>query len=433
MKTKIMQLLFLLCLVCGVRANKLTLPLNEAKRLALEQNQSLKIAEDRYKASLAQVKQSDAKNAPQIGLELKPTTSIRDGLSLRTQVGLSFSQPRTGSPQMAKLEKISRFDLEIADRALEEVQRQLLWEVETAYFNLLKAEQLLLARDEGVRRAQAQLQTAELQEELGVGTRLDVMRMQVSLSRSKQSQLEAQNNVRRACLNLAILVGLPLETTFITSSPELTVKIPALDQALGLITSHSEILDQYVAVEKAKLALEEVQRQKEMKFALVSNYNIEWGTLSLGMDKDSLSGNIAFQNSRSQTSNWEVGVQASWNLADGGGRDAAILEAEKLLASQRGQLQSKLTELEQKLRGLYLDLEVAEAKLQTSEANLKTAKEAWNVAKLKYDNDAGSVSELLDVEVTLVEAQTEYINTYFDHLLKQSELRFNLCLEEEVL
>ena len=432
MRTKIMQLFFLLCFLCGAMASDLNLPLNGAKRLALEQNEALQTAKNQYLANLARIKQSEAKLEPQIGMDLKPSTNIGDNVSLRTQISFSFSQPNPSSPELVANLKTNQLDLQIANRSLKEAQRQLLWQVETAYFNLLKAEQLLVASTEGVRRAESQLKTAELQEEVGTGTRLDVMRMQLALSRSKQGQLEAQNNVRKVSSQLALLLGLPAETRFVPSKPEAKVEIPPLEEAFALLANRSEVMDLQAAVQKAELAVEQAQRQSEMKLSLVSNYNKGWGDLSLGVDKYSFSGNLALQNRQSQSPGWDIGVQASWKLADGGGAAAAVEEAELLLASHRGQLKSKNSDLEQELCSFYWDLEAAEAKLKTSAINLNTTKEAWDVAKLKFDHDAGSASELLDVEVSLVEAQTEYINASFDYLSKQRQLLYNLCLEGEV-
>lgn len=435
---KRMQLLFVLLLVCIGRGivSEIDLSLTEANRLALEQNQSLQITKEQYKASLARVKQSEAKNSPQMGIELKPSTGIGGGnTSLRTQIGFNFSQPLPGSPDLIAATKINDLDLRLADRGLQETRRQLLWQVETAYYNLLKAEQLLLASNEGVRRAEAQLKTSQLQEEVGTGTRLDVMRMQVALARSKQGQLEAQNNVRKASSALTFLLGLPADTIFKTSKPESSSEIPPMKKAFALIANRREVFELEAAVQKAKLALEQAQRQKEMKLSLVSSFTQGKGDLSLGIDKQSINGNIAVAplQKSSQPAGWEIGVQASWNLADGGAKDAAIEEAEAFLASQQGQLLNKMTELEQEIRSLYWDLEAVQAKLNTAEANLNTTKEAWDVAKLKFDSDAGSASELLDVEVSLAEAQAEYINAYFDFLIKQRQLLFNLCLEGEVL
>jgi outer membrane protein TolC len=432
---KKIQLFLLLVLALGSKgiANEIELSLTEAKRIALEQNKSLQVAEQQYQAGLARVKQSEAKNSPQIGLVVKPTTSIGENASVRGQVGLNFSQPYPSSPDLAAAIKTHEFDLQIAERARKEAQRQLLWQVETAYFNLLKANQLLAATDESLRRAKAQLETSQLQEEVGTGTHLDVMRMQVALARSKQSQLEAQNNVRKASANLALLLGLPVDSAFITSTPA-SSEVPSQNEALTMVADRSELLDLEAAVEKAKLALEQVQRQKEMKLSLISSYNHGKGDLSLGIDKNSISGSIQVSpNSLPQSGQWQIGIEARWDLADGGAGDASIREAQAIVFGQQEQLQNKAIELEQEIRSLYWDLEVVESKLETADANLNIAKETWDIAKLKFDNGVGSASELLDVEVSVAEAQAEYINTYFDWLIKQRQLLFNLCSEGEVL
>ena len=70
------------------------------------------------------------------------------------------------------------------------------------------------------------------------------MRMQVSLSRSRQSQLEAENNVRKANATLANLLGLSPETVLKTSIPDLQVTIPPLEEALSLLERRKEVLDQ---------------------------------------------------------------------------------------------------------------------------------------------------------------------------------------------
>ena len=97
------------------------------------------------------------------------------------------------------------------------------------------------------------METAKIQEEAGTGDRLDVMRMQVSLSRSRQSQLEAENNVRKANATLANLLGLSPETVLKTSIPDLQVTIPPLEEALSLLERRKEVLDQKAAIKKQNL------------------------------------------------------------------------------------------------------------------------------------------------------------------------------------
>ncbi|HQD40963.1 MAG TPA: TolC family protein, partial [Bacillota bacterium] len=417
----------MLIVVCTAAFAEEVITLQEAKKIALEQSRLVQLAEDQYQANRARVQLNQARNEPQLGISLRPSTTISGDKPLQAQIGLSFSQPLPGSFALQTAKKTNELDLKMAERGLAESKRQLLLQVETAYFNLLKAEQILFASKEGVKRAQAQVETAKIQEEAGTGIRLDVMRMQVSLSRSRQSQLEAENNVRKANATLANLLGLSPETVLKTSIPDLQVTIPPLEEALSLLERRKEVLDQKAAIKKAELALDEALRNKEMNLSLFTSYSPNKSDLSVSVDRDKISANLTLsplQDTRS--SGWQIGAEARWDLADGGAKDAAVAEAQAQLASQKKQLFNLMTELEQEIRNSYWDLEAARVRLETAEANLKTSQEAWNVAKLKYDYGSGSASELLDFEVALTEAETEWINANFDYLLKQRQLLYKL-------
>jgi outer membrane protein TolC len=412
-----------------------SISLSEAQKLAQEQNQGLKIAQDQYQTSQARVQQSQAKNSPQIGLSLKPSTGIGPGSSLRAQFGLDFTKALPGSSALAVADKTNQLDRQIADRALAEARRELMLQVETAYFNLLKAEQILVARDENLKRSELQLKTSQLQEKAGTGTKLDVMQMQVALSESKQSHLEAQNSVRKTSAALAILLGLPSDAEIKVSKPELKIQIPSLDEALTLLNNRSEVLDQQAAIEKAQLAVGEAERQKEMELSFFGSLSQEKGDLTLNLSRQNVGANLSLDplQETNVSSGWQVGVQASWDLVDGGVKDAAIAETQFQLSGEKGRLTQLMTQLEQEIRALYWDLEALQARVKTAEDNLSTSKEAWNAAKMKFEYGSGSASEVVDFEVALTEAETGLINANFDYLLQQRQLLFNLCLEEETL
>ena len=158
----------MLIVVCTAALQKRLLLYKKLK--TLEQSRLVQLAEDQYQANRARSTAKPGQERTAAGNQPQAKHNHKRDKPLQAQIGLSFSQPLPGSFALQTAKKTNELDLKMAERGLAESKRQLLLQVETAYFNLLKAEQILFASKEGVKRAQAQVETAKIQEEAGTGT-----------------------------------------------------------------------------------------------------------------------------------------------------------------------------------------------------------------------------------------------------------------------
>ncbi|MEM6831059.1 MAG: TolC family protein, partial [Bacteroidota bacterium] len=118
-----------------------------------------------------------------------------------------------------------------------------------------------------------------------------------------------------------------------------------------------------------------------------------------------------------------LGLSASIPVFDGFLKSNRI-QQNKL---QIKQVQSQMTYLKKSI-----DLEIEQSRinlnsqvetLDVQRQNVALAQEVYDITKMKYQEGVGSNSEVIDADTSLKEAQTNYLNSLFDAITSEIELK----------
>lgn len=306
---------------------------------------------------------------------------------------LLYSGGRTGAAM-----DIARSYRDASSSQLAEQLSEIEFQVKSAYYQALFAQELVGAANEALAQAERFLEQERLRHEAGRASELDLMRAEVGRENLRPRLVEAQNASQLASLNLLRLVGLPL-TQKVRLSTSLEVPAGAagtgadpleLHQrpALDALASQVEIKESQVRVAKGEF-LPSVALQmnygRQMfptdAFRLDGQWRTDWSA-TVGVQIPIFNGlkrkaeldraRVELEQARLQLTQVRKQVELEYEQARGErGRALAEIEARGRTVAQAERVHD-LTALRYE-RGLATQLEVSEARLALLQARTNQA------------------------------------------------------------
>src|SRR3989475_6615954 len=230
------------------------LSLAEALRLALQQNQQLRVAAFEVAVATAQLAQARAGGAIQGNVQASYA---------RTQEGVSTSIPISGGPggevitipapapniydarlvlqyplysggRVEAQIALGEANLKGAEATFERIRQQIIFTIRQAYYQLLLAQAGLDSANHSVTQAAENLRVARARVASGVSPKFDEVQADVALATARQAQVRARNGVAQGMQALNGLLNLPLETPLTPTNPfVVTVVETPLDRLIA--------------------------------------------------------------------------------------------------------------------------------------------------------------------------------------------------------
>lgn len=395
------------------------LSLKDAIRIALQKHPSVAIAKNQVEQARARRVQVEARYFP----TLSPTATY---INQQTRTQLPGFGTRVGSVEETRSEVALRqtiFDsgqrdisaaqarrsVESAEQAYRETIQQKVFSVTSAYYELLRRKALLRVSEASVQRAQQTVDVVKAQVEVGVAAQKDVLQAESELASAQVSLIQTRNQVRLAEANLRSELGISQEVPIQVSEvgekdTEALPPLSTLEEYLKLaFEQRPDYRRQRVGTEVQRLSLRLAQIQSGVQF----QSDFSWGRR---IDPDP-------GDSRNFT------VVISYPLFDAGASRAAVRES-------RAGYDSALQQLEQAKLAVRLDVEQAFLSRLEAQERLNAAQSALKAAQVNYEaalegrkEGVSSIIEVLNAQVTLVNAETNYVQAIYDLLVSEARLQ----------
>ena len=123
-----------------------------------------------------------------------------------------------------------------------------------------------------------------------------------------------------------------------------------------------------------------------------------------------------------ENGNWGVGVTVSMNVFDTGVTLSKIHGAEADLAKAEETYRDTVDLVNLDVRSNYLNLREAEKRIETTKLAVDQADEDYRIAQLRYRNGVGTNTDVLDAEVALTKAKTNYLQAMYDYNTSKTTL-----------
>ena len=428
---------YFLLMLLGVNAQalfaqqKLELSLDEAVRLSFDKSKSLH-------ASQMKVQYADAK-AGEASTVLLPSVKFNGGYTKMSdipaaQVSLPFlPAPITLSPSIvnnysARVTvqqplftgfKLQR-NVDIADYSAQATQKEfdrdksdLTFSVKSAYWNLAKALELEKVVDENVGQVKAHLKDVQSWLSQGLITNNEVLKVQVQLSDVQLRQIDARNNVQLARLMLNNVIGVQLDTEI-----QLTTNLlheHTLFDALPVLIKRAhdrraEIKSMEYRVQASDAAVSLAQSGWWPQLYFVGNYVTARPNQRIFPTQD------VFKDT------WDVGVSMSLDLWNWGTTVRQTDQARAQLEQTKDGLGQLRDAVALEVTRDFLNLARARERISVAEQGVRQAEENYRVTGGKFKQGLARNSDLLDSEVALLQAKTNYTQAIADYEMAEASL-----------
>ena len=294
-----------------------------------------------------------------------------------------------------------------ANVGVEQAWQQMKLDATTGYYDVLQASNMVQVDKESVDRLEAHLKNVQAQFNVGTVAKSDVLRSEVELANAKQTLIKADNTYEVAVSSLNNVIGLPLETK-ITLKEELTYQkyeqsmADCIDYALK---NRPDVLQAKDSLTSTVKGVQIAQSGKKPTVTLSSLYDF---------NDESFPGD--------NNTNWRVYFTTNWNVFDSGLTDAKISQAKASVEKAQEQLRKTRDAAHLEVRQAYLNMQEAEKRIDTTKVAVVQAEEDYKIAQVRYSAGVGTNLDVMDSQVALTQAKTNYIQALYDYNTSKAKL-----------
>lgn len=384
--------------------------LEQAIELAYRNNEDLRVAQLELERSQAALREAQAALYPSVDLTAGLTAQESQGQSISPTTGRVNSQSQLNTT-LSGTAQIS-YDLytggqrEANIRAAEERSRLNELEVERrrAQLRLDTTNEYYATQEnaENIRIAQAflveaerNLQDATLREQVGVGTRFDVLRAQVQVANGRQQLVQAQSSRLVAQRTLARRLNLPPNLTIDTTSVNVAGAWPlSLEESIVLAFQNRAELEQQLVQRSISEQERQAARSTTLpQVGLVASYDVQ----------NTLNRSTGFNDS------FSLGAQVRWNVFDGGASSARAEQRERDIEIAENQFADTRNGIRLEVEQAYFNLTANLENISTARLAVDQAREALQLAQLRFDAGVGTQLDVLSATRELTEAEGNLI------------------------
>ena len=415
------------------------LNLKEALKYALEANQNARKAKLDVENSEYQIDEVRSQALPQIngtgGLTYNPllqksalpnifganpnpneTILVAFGQKWNANAGVSLSQNLFNKAVFTGLDaaKAAREFYKISQQLTEE---QVLEQVATNYYQVLVQRQQIGVLDSTIRNTQRVQQILEGQYKNGLAKKIDVDRIAVSISNLQSQRQQLLNGVALLENQLKFYMGMPINTPITIPQAEINAIQPqavAMNESINA-EDRTEVRLLRQQEDLLNFQKESIKAEYYPSLSLSSNYTYQ-----------GLGNTVPLFKGKSSGVNWVDAASVSLNLRipifNGGATKSRIKQTEISI--------KKLNEdIANTTLGLNLAYENAKTQINNSiitlnaqRKNVQLAQEVFANTQNNYNNGLATLTDLLNAETSLTEANNNYSSALLNYRVAEIQL-----------
>jgi len=408
---------------------KLTLTLEKSISLALSQNPNYLASQERVDAAQAKLREAVAQFFPSLNgagqynldekvMVLDFPSFIPGGRPQRVaidftrnyQFSLSFTLPLFTGGRLTSGYNQARYNLLSSQERVRQTSQETVFNVKRGFYTYLVAKELVKVSEEALSLAEGLLQKVKNMSEVGMASRLDLLRAEVRVSNLKPSVIQARNNVAVAELSLKTLLGLdlaqPVEVVGELAYKPFEVN---LEESLFKALANRPELSQANFQKKMAAEMEKIARAGGLPTLAVSgNYNY-WADVFNFKDKN-------WQNF------YSFNLVLSIPIFNGFMTPARVAEAKAMFREIEQTEKGLMNGIKFEVESAVLNMSQAKESLLSQEKNVEEARESVRVAELSYTEGLVTILDVSSAQVALSEARINYLRAIYDYDISLAQL-----------
>ncbi len=384
--------------------------LKGAVTTAIQNNRDITIAELKRRDAEADVSAVAAKKNPSVSYSWQrnqyPTQVVTTALGTKSSnhgysQGINVSWPIWTFGKVEGAIDAARYQKNIADLNVYKTEADTKLAAVQAYYQYLEAVKLAEVQAQSVTDYASHLNNVQQQFDAGIVAKLDVLSSNVSLANAKQKSIAADNTRDVAEANLNNIMRIPMNTTLNPldkNFPEPEFDL-TMEQVILMAQKYRwELVEADYGVRAAEASLRSAKAGYLPTVSVGGGYS--WKEASVtAVDKD----------------DWAVQGGLSWSLWDGGATQASVKKADAAVKTAQETLLQAREKIELEVRQDYLNVLSYKEQIRAAEASVAQAEEAYKIATVRYSSGVGINLDVLDAELALNTARTNYITALYNY------------------
>lgn len=356
--------------------------------------------------SAAYTRQSDV---PELILALPgaPPRTLFPNIPNNYRTRLGGSVPMYTGGRLGALTRAAESEAAAAKNDVTTAGADLVLETTSAYWDLVTARQSERVLSESLVAYEAHLQDARNREAVGLAARNEVLAVQVERDRAELARLRAANAAEVAEANLRRLVGAPATTRIEPAEPLGEPQAMASVLAAKGEADVAPLVKEALSHRPERLALQEriaagESRVKAERAAALPQLSVNGGYDYANPNRRILPPSADWKDS------WDLTLNLSWSVFDGGRRTAATERASARTDALRQQAEDLDRRIRLQVTQRQLELAAARRAVDVAARNLEAARENSRVASERHQAGVIPSSERLDAEVLQLQAALDH-------------------------
>jgi outer membrane protein len=400
--------------------------LDEAIARGVETSHRVAAIDARQEAARAVEEQRKAASMPQIALQAGYSRTnhvdafgIPGGLVIfpdipdnyRTRVDLQW--PIYTGGRTAALTRAAAAETNAIAQDRDALRADLKLDITRAYWAVITARASVDVVTEALARISAHLRDVQNQLNVGLVPPNDVLSIEAQQARQQMLLIESENLVETSGADFRRLVGLAPDAPFeladrIDTPPVLSQQIATLVEAAKTGRAERKALEIRIGALADRKAAAEAGRLPLV--ATVGGYDVARPNPKI------------FPREDAWKPSWDIGVNLSWNLFDGGRVRAETAEAGASQRAAEEQLKDFDVNVDLEVRQRAADLASAEAAITASEVGVRSAAEARRVVANRFSSGVATNTDVLDAQVALLQAELDRTRAFANTHLAAARL-----------
>ena len=311
--------------------------------------------------------------------------------------------------------RLAKNNFRITEQFDRQIKTNIIRNVHFAYFNYLKAIQLLDVSRSNLMSSQQQLTLVQQQYDLGSAKKTDLLKAEVRFGQARIDVITNDASVKSAYRNLKNAMGL------INSDQDFTIE--EVEKPLELIPEFEtgfELVQKFNPSVKAK-QYQIMSAKLNTKLARGSRLPV----ISLSASSSGADENLgdAISNSYGDNQRINASLSISIPIYTGNSISSRIQKAKIGVDKQESEYLTQLEDLSVQLED-YLDqlnnyIEV----IPINETVLESAEEDLKLSQVRYSQGSTTILEVLNAQVSVVQARSSLVRSKYDAFIQQANLK----------
>jgi outer membrane protein len=391
-----------------------TLSLDSYVNLAKKNNPQVRISGAAVSSSIAAQKTARSRLLPQVNGSAQAGRSMSQAspplsgnyYNNNYSAGISGQQLIFDFGKSYYSSRASSQNVNAARENEKDALQNIILNAKTAYFNYLLSQMLYDVAKGALQQAQAHLDQATILFQIGKQARYTVTKAEVDVANASVSVITAKNGLKLAKVQMDVAAG----TTFgdaVTLTDSLNVSEPdiALEQAVSrALETRPQLAALRARLEASKLQL------TSAKTALLPDLNASAGT------------GYGSNDASEWRQNWNVGVNLSVSIFQGGALVAAVDQAKAGVDQAAAQLDATIQSVTAEIEQRYYEKMDAAERISATQKLIMQAQEGLQFSQERFAAGAAPSLEVTDAEIAVANAQSSHAQALFDYRIAQARL-----------